>query len=288
MRFGCTTQGCRVQELVHRPDGAAVTGVRYTDPGGKDRNSRLRVGDRRLRPRYAHARPSRCTGSGTTRRDDDRRVAEPGAQRVDADPAPGELRRAAAHEADDGVLRRRVDRIHRRRGQPRERRGRDDRAAVRHQPHGALPHPEDHTVEVRTGSAPVLLVRQCRHVALAGDHARVQERRVVRAVERAPQSRIRDVELGQIEKRHIRVLAERVRERATEAAASAGDQRPHGSSTTLPTLRRDSTSSCARSISSSGSSAPTSGFSAPVSQSPSNSPTAEPTSSGSSRISRPR
>jgi 2-polyprenyl-6-methoxyphenol hydroxylase-like FAD-dependent oxidoreductase len=27
-------QGCRVQELVHRPDGAAVTGVRYTDEAG--------------------------------------------------------------------------------------------------------------------------------------------------------------------------------------------------------------------------------------------------------------
>jgi 2-polyprenyl-6-methoxyphenol hydroxylase-like FAD-dependent oxidoreductase len=27
-------QGCRVQELVHRPDGAAVTGVRYTGPEG--------------------------------------------------------------------------------------------------------------------------------------------------------------------------------------------------------------------------------------------------------------
>jgi len=28
-------QGCRVQELVRRPDGAAVTGVRYTDPAGR-------------------------------------------------------------------------------------------------------------------------------------------------------------------------------------------------------------------------------------------------------------
>jgi 2-polyprenyl-6-methoxyphenol hydroxylase-like FAD-dependent oxidoreductase len=28
-------QGCRVQELVHRPDGDAVTGVRYTDAAGK-------------------------------------------------------------------------------------------------------------------------------------------------------------------------------------------------------------------------------------------------------------
>lgn len=28
-------QGCRAQELTHRPDGAAVTGVRYTDPEGR-------------------------------------------------------------------------------------------------------------------------------------------------------------------------------------------------------------------------------------------------------------
>ena len=77
-------------------------------------------------------------------------------------------------------------------------------------------------------------------------------------------------------------------ERAAETTAPPGDQRPHGSSTTFPTLCRDSTSSCARSISSSGSSAPTSGLSAPASQSPSSSPTAVPTSSGSSRISRPR
>jgi 2-polyprenyl-6-methoxyphenol hydroxylase-like FAD-dependent oxidoreductase len=28
-------QGCRAQALVHRPDGAAVTGVRYTDPAGR-------------------------------------------------------------------------------------------------------------------------------------------------------------------------------------------------------------------------------------------------------------
>jgi pimeloyl-ACP methyl ester carboxylesterase len=28
-------QGCRVQELAHRRDDAAVTGVRYTDPEGR-------------------------------------------------------------------------------------------------------------------------------------------------------------------------------------------------------------------------------------------------------------
>src|SRR5262245_6491964 len=28
-------QGCRVRALVHRPDGAAVTGARYTDAAGK-------------------------------------------------------------------------------------------------------------------------------------------------------------------------------------------------------------------------------------------------------------
>ena len=28
-------QGCHVQELLHRPDGTAVTGARYTDPGGR-------------------------------------------------------------------------------------------------------------------------------------------------------------------------------------------------------------------------------------------------------------
>ena len=96
---------------------------------------------------------------------DDRRVRERGAERVDPDPARGELRRGRADEPDDRVLRRRVHRVERRRDEPGERRGRDDRAAVRHQPRGELAHAEDDAVDVDAHDPPVLLVGHLCHVS---------------------------------------------------------------------------------------------------------------------------
>ena len=183
-------------------------------------------------------------------------------------PVRRELRRDAAHEADHRVLRQRVDRIHRRRRQPRERRGRDDRAAVRHQPR-------------RTARARRRRRRRRSRAARAGTARRsappCRPRRVTmpafrNAASNSPSS-ARHASASPTSKPPARP-SDTISASPSAAANArpspplpARDQRPHGTSTTLPTLRRDSTSSCARSTSSSGSSAPTSGVNAPVCQS---------------------
>src|SRR5207245_8354827 len=134
---------------------------------------------------------------------------------------------------------------------------------VRHQARRELAYAEDDAVDVGPQSTRVLLVCQRSDRALARNDPGVEERRVVLALECTPRGGVADVELRQIECRDLGV-AERLRKCAAEAAAAARDQHPHGMSTTLPTLLRDSTSSCARSTSSSGSYAPTRGRSAPV------------------------
>ena len=107
-----------------------------------------------------------------------RRVDDPRADRVDPDAELRELRRDPADEADDEVLRGRVDRIQRHRRQPGERCGHDDRAAGLHHPREPA-HAEDDAVDVRRPDAPVLLVRQPR-TSLAGHDAGVQARELDR------------------------------------------------------------------------------------------------------------
>ena len=108
-----------------------------------------------------------------TRAAEHRRVGDAGADRVDLDPATLERRRDAANEADDRVLRGRVDRIVRHRGEAGERGGRHDPAARGHHLREA-PDPEDDAVDVDRHRPPVGLERDLGRIGLAAEHARVE------------------------------------------------------------------------------------------------------------------
>ena len=216
---------------------------------------------------------------------DDRRVGEARTERVDPDPVLGEPRRGCAHPADDRVLRRGVRGVEGHRREAGERGSRDDRAPAGHEPQRQLARTEDDSVEVRADDPPVLALRQLRRVRVADPDPGVEERGIEHAGDAMPRVRIADVELGQIEGK--RVVEQRADRRADPAAAP-GHERLHGTSTTFPTLRRDSTSSWASSTSASGNSAPTTRADRPGSQSSSNSRVAAATTSGAWRRSRPR
>ena len=130
---------------------------------------------------------------------DDRRVGEPGAERVDANAVRAHPFGSAAHETDDGVLRRGVHGVEGHSRQTRERRGADDGAAVRHQPVCALARAVDDAKEVRADDPLDLRVRQLGHVGVSDADSGVEEGCVELALERAPRGHVDDVELGKVE-----------------------------------------------------------------------------------------
>ena len=109
-------------------------------------------------------------------------------------PATLERRRDTADEADDRVLRGRVDRIVRHRGEPGERGGGDDPAARRHHLREA-PDPEDDAVDVDRHRPPVGLERDLGRIGLAAEHAGVEAGDVDRP-DRVPLVGVGDVEAG--------------------------------------------------------------------------------------------
>ena len=157
---------------------------------------------------------------------DDRRVGEPGAERVDRDPALGELRRDRADEADDRVLRQRVDRVERHRHQPGERSGRDDRRpGLHHLRHP--PRPEDDAVDVRADRAPVLRRRRARRCRSSRWRRRRSGTRSRRRPTSSHAARICDVESGrEVERPHLAPLRLEQRDgRRPDPGGAAGDER---------------------------------------------------------------
>ena len=107
------------------------------------------------------------------------------------------------------------------------------------------------------------------------------------AVEGVPRRRVGDV-VSPREVEYDHLALQPLDDRAADPRRPAGHERSHGTSTTLPTLRRSSTRRCACGASASGNVAPTRGRTAPEDQRSTTSPIASRTTSGRWRISRPR
>ncbi len=217
-----------------------------------------------------------------------RRVGNPGADRVDRDPACGEGRSGTADEADDRVLRGGVDRIVRHRGEPGQRCRGDDPAAFRHHLRKA-PDPEDDAVDVHRHGPSIALERDLGRVRPRTEHAGVETGDIDRS-HGVPLVGVGDVEAGrEVEHLHREALAAEPGDHCgAEPRGSAGDDRSHGTSTTFPVECRLSTNRCASATSASGNVAPTIGRTWPAAQSPRRSCAASRTTPGSRCISLPR
>ena len=172
--------------------------------------------------------------------------AKPGTERVDRDPALGELRRDRADEADDRVLRQRVHRG--RAASPRARRARRWRRSPTPAPSpGAICRvpkttPSTFAPTARRYSASPSSARSFD----AGGDACVQEGELDGA-HPLPCRRVGDVESGgEVERSDVAALGLEHRDRRRpDPRRAAGDERAHGTRTTLPTCRRSSISACA-------------------------------------------
>src|SRR5581483_8660308 len=144
-------------------------------------------------------------------------------------------------------------------------------------------------VDVDAERVPVLRVGEHPNVGLARQHTRV-ETGEVDGTDRAPRSRIGDVEpVYEVELRDLVAFGLEPRdERPPDAARRAGDERLHGSRTTLPQCRRSSISAWAADASSSGKVAPITGSISPRAQSESSSSAHSRTKPGWCFMRRPR
>jgi hypothetical protein len=133
------------------------------------------------------------------------------------------------------VLREPVNRVVGNCGQPGERGGHDDRAALRHHPVEAA-HAVDDAVDVDAERATVLLVREIRQLpVVARDDAGVQAGEVDRA-DVLPRRWIGHVEaVDQVQLLHLEAFRRELsHDRGSDAAGGSCDERCHGMRTTFP------------------------------------------------------